>query len=99
MNQAFTDSDRLHLLQLLTRRAMAERNNRAEEQEGLGIGIDDHHGTEPAAIDETRARHFRTTDAFPLIVLRLCSPNQSGPCRAGDDVNSEDRPPTPGEEQ
>jgi superfamily II DNA or RNA helicase len=52
MNPAFTDVDRLHLLQLLTRRAMAERRSRMEDGEGLGIDIDDR-AEEPAAIDAT----------------------------------------------
>ena len=65
MNQAFTDIDRLHLLQLLTRRAMAERRSRVEDGEGIGIDIDDHAETEPAAIDEA-SRWRLLPDGVPL---------------------------------
>ena len=65
MNQTFTDDDRLHLLQLLTRRAMAERRSRAEDGEGQGLDTDGHAEAEPTAIDDT-SRWQLLPDGIPL---------------------------------
>lgn len=53
MNRTFTDEDRLRLLQLTTRRAMAERWNRAAGREGGYSNADLGGEAEPANIDVT----------------------------------------------
>lgn len=60
INQRFTDDDRLRLLQLMTRRAMAERQSRAAEKEGEGLDADNFNREEPKAVDDTFHRR-RTT--------------------------------------
>jgi superfamily II DNA or RNA helicase len=53
MNQQLTDDDRLRLLQLMTRRAMAERRSRAAEKEGEGLDADNFKQAESKAVDHT----------------------------------------------
>ena len=57
MNRPFTDADRLRLLQLMTRRAMGERQIREAQQEGLGRDTESDAGVQPTAVkDKSRWR-------------------------------------------
>lgn len=51
MNRTFTGEDRLRLLQLMTRRAMAERLSRAAERDGGDVDTDRGGEARPAALD------------------------------------------------
>jgi superfamily II DNA or RNA helicase len=53
MNRAFTDEDRLRLLQLMTRRVIAERRSRAEERNGNDLNTDHHPQAEPLTLADT----------------------------------------------
>ena len=55
MNRIFSDEDQLHLLQLMTRRNMAERARRYEERDGDDLDIY-HEVVEPSVTDISRWR-------------------------------------------
>lgn len=53
MNRAFTDEDRLRLLQLMTRRVMVERKSRASDREDNGINPDRRVKAAPLAVADS----------------------------------------------
>lgn len=61
----FTGEDRLRLLQLMTRRAMAERRNRAAGRERGGVDIDPNAEAKSAAVEVT-ARWRLLPEGIPL---------------------------------
>ena len=53
MDQPFTDDDRLHLLQLMTRRAIAERLSRAAERDRKGLNAEQVATVQPETVEDT----------------------------------------------